>query len=289
MMQQAKQSQCVSEEGPGGFNFYALAHGSGSRAVVADYGAHVVAWRDAEGRDLLYMSSQAIFAEGKAIRGGIPLVFPQFGKGELPSHGFARTSTWRYEGDAVDEKGCVSVTFALTSNEKTLAMWPHKFEAKLTVSLSESLTLTMVVKNVDDKPFSFNSAFHTYFAVTDISAASIDGLKGVEYIDCLKNRERFKEERRSVDCEAAMDRIYTQTPQKLVLFTGSDRTPLIIDKEGMSDSVVWNPWLEGATAFADMANEEYRRMFCVESGNVATAITLQPGESHTARQILREV
>jgi glucose-6-phosphate 1-epimerase len=40
-----------------------------------------------DGKEKLFLSSKAILNGTKAIRGGIPLVFPQFGPGVLQQHG----------------------------------------------------------------------------------------------------------------------------------------------------------------------------------------------------------
>ena len=49
--------------------------------------------------------------------------------------------------------------------------------------------------------------------------------------------------------------------------------------------VVWNPWVSGAAAMADFADDEWPEMICVEAANVlANAVALEPGASHTLRQ-----
>ena len=61
----------------------------------------VTSLTDPSGRELLFVSQEAVYNGKKAIRGGIPLVFPVFGAGPcdgceaLPSHGFGRTSEWQ--------------------------------------------------------------------------------------------------------------------------------------------------------------------------------------------------
>ena len=53
---------------------------------IHHYGATVLSWI-VDGTEKLFLSSKAILDGTKAIRGGIPLVFPQFGPGVLQQHG----------------------------------------------------------------------------------------------------------------------------------------------------------------------------------------------------------
>ena len=70
----------------------------------------------------------------KAIRGGIPVVFPNFGPWKLgPQHGFARISQWM-----VDKQGDDFVILKLTDSDETKKMWDFKFELTYTVRLSEN-------------------------------------------------------------------------------------------------------------------------------------------------------
>ena len=70
-----------------------LTHESGATAEVYILGAHVTSWKTSDGVERLFVSSASAFTRGAAIRGGIPVCWPQFsGRGALPKHGFARTS-----------------------------------------------------------------------------------------------------------------------------------------------------------------------------------------------------
>ncbi len=71
----------------------------GAEATVLLHGAQVVSWRPAQGgrpgEERLYLSDQAVFEAGHAVRGGVPVIFPQFERrGPLPRHGLARTRNW---------------------------------------------------------------------------------------------------------------------------------------------------------------------------------------------------
>jgi glucose-6-phosphate 1-epimerase len=48
-------------------------------------GAHVTQWTPTGQKPVLFMSSQSQFAAGKAIRGGVPVIFPWFGAREARS------------------------------------------------------------------------------------------------------------------------------------------------------------------------------------------------------------
>ena len=68
------------------------------------------AWRS---KQILFLSKDAVFNASKAIRGGIPICWPQFGpRGNLPAHGFARTTAWTFE-KAVEREQETIVSFTL--------------------------------------------------------------------------------------------------------------------------------------------------------------------------------
>lgn len=80
-------------------------------------------------QELLFVSNQAVFKPPKAIRGGVPVCFPQFGKlGPLGQHGFARNTTFQKDAQSDD-----SVSLSLTPTQQQLddAGWAHPF--KLTI------------------------------------------------------------------------------------------------------------------------------------------------------------
>lgn len=69
-------------------------HSNGSLQLnVYLFGATITHWSVlGQSKSLLFVSQKAVLDGSKPIRGGIPLVFPQFGPGPLQQHGFARVS-----------------------------------------------------------------------------------------------------------------------------------------------------------------------------------------------------
>ena len=68
----------------------------GARATLLLHGAHLVSWVPAGADEQLYLSPKSAFATGQAIRGGVPVIFPQFAtRGPLQRHGFARGKPWQ--------------------------------------------------------------------------------------------------------------------------------------------------------------------------------------------------
>src|SRR5690242_21781511 len=130
--------------GKNGMSTVLLSHSSGSSADIYLNGAHVTSWIPAGGQEVLFMGKTATFAPGDPIRGGIPVVWPQFANlGGLPQHGFARKSEWELidtaEGES-DEQS--SVRLRLTDDHRTRELWPYHFSAELKVSIDEK-TLTV--------------------------------------------------------------------------------------------------------------------------------------------------
>ncbi|MHB0912484.1 MAG: D-hexose-6-phosphate mutarotase [Armatimonadota bacterium] len=245
-----------------------LTHSSGASAEVYLHGAHITSWKVGE-REMLFMSEKSHFAPGKPIRGGIPVIFPQFGAGELPQHGFARISEWELEGAELTDDGDVAVNLQLTESE----LWPHPFALRLGVLLgADSLMVRMRVKNTGSAPFPFQAVLHTYFAVEDIRETAVRGLTGVTYVDdTLAGNPREVEERQEIRFSGETDRIYVDTPNKLSV------NGVTIEKSGMPDVVVWNPWIDKSKRMEDFGDDEYPRMVCVETGAIEPPLTLDPG------------
>jgi glucose-6-phosphate 1-epimerase len=266
-------------KGIGGFVHVKLSSEMDHFVTVCLYGGMVISWQDETGADVLFVSSKAQHAPGKAIRGGIPVVFPQFGGGALPSHGFARTSNWEVVGSGKELSGEVYVEIELRDSEATRKLWPHSFVYRQNIALGESLTIGAEVRNLGKEPFSFQQALHTYFAVDSIDHTEVEGLEGVHFLDHLKAKASGVEARKVITFSEEIDRAYTNSPDLISLHDrGAGRT-ISITKEGMKDSVVWNPWIERGKAIADLGDLDYQSFVCVESGNVAVPLILAPGSS----------
>ncbi|KAG6490716.1 putative glucose-6-phosphate 1-epimerase isoform X2 [Zingiber officinale] len=282
-------------KGVNGLDKVVLREVRGSSAEVYLYGGHVTSWRNDHGEELLFLSTKAIFKPPKAIRGGIPICFPQFGShGNLDQHGFARNRFWSIDATPPPFP-TVSTNKAFTDlifkpSEEDLKIWPHSYEFRLRITLGPGgdLMLTSRIRNIDTKPFSFTFAYHTYLSVSDISEVRIEGLETLDYLDNLKAKERFTEQGDAITFETEVDKIYLGTPTKIAIIDHEKKRTFVLRKDGLPDAVVWNPW-EKAKSIADLGDDEYKHMLCVEPAAVEKAITLKPGEEWKGRLELSAV
>jgi glucose-6-phosphate 1-epimerase len=265
-----------------------LRHPSGAGAEAYLHGAHVTSWTTPAGEELLFVSRQSHFAAGRPIRGGIPVIFPQFGPGALPQHGFARISEWHVRRAGQTDAG-VSVTLGLAQTPETLALWPYHFDLELQILLRENaLALTARVVNHDPRPFDFAQVLHTYFRVADIEQAAVLGLQGTTYIDSLRDDARETETRAEIRFAGEVDRIYLNVPDCLRLRDEGNGRTLTLQKQGMPDVTLWNPWVDKAQRMADFGDDEYREMICVETGvAMATPLSLAPGQQWQGETIFQ--
>jgi len=284
----------MSTPGKGGLGRVVLHHApTGARAEVYLLGAHVTSFVSKRGgADLLFVSEKAEFAEGKAIRGGIPIIFPQFSDlGPLPKHGFARTALWELASSSEAE-----ATLVLRSSETTKKQWNHDFEAIYRVALvphgegEAAMETTLTVKNVGEAPFTFTTALHTYFAVKDIHLCQIKGLDHEEgndlhYLDNCQGRKKVKEESKEVRFYGETDRIYLNTSNRILLNDDTERV-ISISKSGLPDGVVWNPWAEKAKSITDLGDDEWTKYACIEAAAFEHPVHLGPQQSWEGKQIL---
>ncbi|MDY0745048.1 D-hexose-6-phosphate mutarotase [Paucibacter sp. R3-3] len=263
----------------------------GARATIALHGAQVLSWIPAGGAEQLYLSPKSEFSNGHAIRGGVPVCFPQFAeRGPLKKHGFARTKPWTLVSAEQGEHDALAV-LRLADDPASRMVWPHAFEAELSVLVhGRSLQIELAVENRGEagaEAFEFTTALHSYFAINDIDEASVDGLSGLNYLDSVDQTE--KAQRVSLLLPSGeLDRIYLNAKQDLTLKEQgiSTQRELQISQQGFEDVVVWNPGAERAASLADLPDGDWRKYLCVEAATVGRPVRLEPGESWVGMQSL---
>ncbi len=271
-------------QGRGGLPYVRLATSKGHSAEIYLHGATLTSWCVESSGEQLFLSDSAIFSAEKAVRGGIPLVFPQFGPGTLASHGFARNRPWHVVESKSNSSEC-SVALQLEDDEGTRALWPNRFVCRIRYSLSTKLQAEVTVSNTDRQALQFQWAFHTYFKVADIAATSVRGLSGLPYLDNLKSKQSFVDQRALATISEEVDRIYCDAPD-IIEVLEHEILSMTIEKNQMPDAVLWNPWAEKSKGMSDLAPDAYRRFVCVECGAIAKPIVLNPGEVFSASMSL---
>ena len=257
----------------------------GSSAVISLLGAQVLSWQTPDGRERLFLSDKAVFDGSVAIRGGVPVCFPQFSAmGELPRHGFVRTRKWSVEAERCGDDYAL-VTLETGDDAETRALWPHTFRAELTLMLeADRIDLELSVTNTGGAPFDFTGALHTYLRVTQVEDVALEGLYGHDYRDAANGDRMVRETGTELAVDGAMDRVYhgIRRPQHL----RAGNLSLGIQGQGFPDVVVWNPWSQGCAALPDMPADGWRHMLCVEAAIAREPVTLPAGEEWYGRQTL---
>lgn len=272
------------------FTPLALAAADGARAAVLPYGAHVAGWTPASAApggadERLFVSGRATYRAGAAVRGGVPVIFPQFsdvvaGPGPSIRHGFARTRPWQVVRTAHAADGAAEAVLALADGDldaDTRARWPHAFRADIAVRVSgAALTVTLAVDNTGDAPFAFTGALHTYLRVGDATAARVRGLEAVAGQDNAAGGAPFTSGGAPIGFGGEVDHLYLHVPGPVTLDDPSLGRAMRVEQAGFRDVVVWNPGPARAAALADLEPEGWRRYVCVEAV-VAEPVTVAPG------------
>ncbi|MBU1357219.1 MAG: D-hexose-6-phosphate mutarotase, partial [Gammaproteobacteria bacterium] len=212
----------------------------GTSCTIALHGAHVLSWITAEGIERLYLSPEARFDGRSAIRGGVPVCWPQFNqRGPLPKHGFARTMAWQLaDSGTVDSGDGCTAALALRDTEATRAIWPYAFAARLTVKLApRSLHIALDIENTGNGALSFTAALHTYLRVADIATAALQGLAGASRWDAVRDVHE-NDMAPELRFGAEFDCVYqaAATPLRLVQPSGALE---IAQSANCTETVVW--------------------------------------------------
>ena len=260
-------------------------------AEVYLHGAHVTRFSPSGAHPLLFLSAASHFAPGKAIRGGVPVIFPWFGpragSPDSPAHGFARTLPWDVESLTSDDLGTIALTLRLDSKSATRDHWPHEFSLRHRITFGAQLDMQLDVENLSASPIEFEEAVHTYLAVSDVRDAEVTGLENTPYLDKVDAMQRKLQAAEPIRIVGETDRVYLGTRTACVLHDLGLSRKVVVEKTGSDTTVVWNPWIAKAKAMADFGDDEWPAMLCIETANVGeSAITLPPGATHTMRAAL---
>jgi D-hexose-6-phosphate mutarotase len=279
------------EEGPNGL-VRAVVGGAGGQAHVYLHGAHVTHFAPDGQASVLFTSARSFYARDKAIRGGVPVIFPWFGPRaghpSAPMHGFARTAEWEVVAVERPGGGPPSIVLGLASSEATRTAWEHDFEVRYRVTVGTVLDLALEVRNTSARPFTFEEALHTYLAVADVTGVGITGLAGTTYIDKVDGMRRKPQDAGPMRITGETDRVYLATGAACTVDDPRGGRRLVVDKDGSATTVVWNPWRDKAKAMSDLGPDEWQSMVCIETANAAdNAVTLAPGARHAMRATLR--
>lgn len=243
-------------------------------ARVALHGAHVLSWRPVDEDEVLYLSPKAVFKEGKAIRGGLPICWPWFNahptNPEMPSHGIARTRFWNFISACENDEG-VELNFEMIEG-----IW----NAFVTLKIGEALEVILETRNPNEIPIVVSGALHPYFAVSDIEQVRIVNLDGSDYLDTTGEPTQRKQQG-ALKFNGEVDSIYESSNNILLVDDLSGRT-LLVEKSGSPSTVVWNPWKEKSVALSDLPDDGYRKFCCIESAIANDkAVIVMPGSSPT--------
>ena len=276
------------DKGPGGLPILRIRNEHAESSIFT-YGAHIASFKPKGADDMLFVSPYSKFEEGQPIRGGIPICFPWFGKHktreDLQLHGLVRTKIWDVVDTATEADGSTTVVLSTHDDELSRSIWPHRFSIQLTVSIAKELTMVLEVKNTDDKPFTFEEAFHTYLSIRDLERCKVMGLEGLHAIDRMKSDSVYVQSG-DVKVSGAFTRVYQEVGKHVTLADPVASRSIRMEQDRLRHVVVWNPGEHAAMNNPEVL-ETYKDFLCVEHANfLDAAINLNPGETHHSKLIL---
>ncbi|MDF1756523.1 MAG: D-hexose-6-phosphate mutarotase [Verrucomicrobiales bacterium] len=262
--------------GPAGAECYRIVHESGAEVTLARHGGHLISWKTADLIERLYLSPKAEFGTGKAIRGGVPVIFPQFSDhGPFGRHGFARKSEWMPDF----EHGALT----LQPTDETLADWPHAFELAIRPVLTEtSLAIELHITNPGSEPISFQAALHTYLKISDHTKVTITGLEDLDFQDETTGK-LIPADQTPIALGEEIDRAYFQSNGTVVQM--NDGTHEIeITSGAFHDTVIWNPGPDHG--IGDLPATDWQQFVCIEAARIQPNRIIEPGKNWIGLQRL---
>jgi len=275
-------------------NCWRIRHGQ-AELLVAQQGAHILSYQLAGQPPLIWLNEEAVFKTGKNIRAGVPVCWPWFGNlarnpqsvqamrqssEAAAAHGLVRATDWELLGIETEGESLL-VELVLPAPDGGFPGWPHQVDLKLGIRLDEQLHISLSSHNRGSESVTISQALHSYYAVSDVRNVHVEGLEGLSYIETLDDWKTVKQVG-DLRFTGETDRIYLDTPARLNIVDPAWERRIQLTSSGSRSAVIWNPWIDRAAQFSDMADDGWQRMLCIETANVMDdVVTLAPGASHT--------
>lgn len=254
-----------------------------SEAVIYLHGAHLAHYQPAGHQPVLFISSKSAFAAGKPIRGGVPICYPWFAARAddpaAPMHGFVRTAEWRVEAVEYDEPGIVRVAMVFDAGDE--------IELRQSFQIGPDLQMRLEVRNRSAQRYAYEAALHSYFYIDDVRKVSIDGLQNTKYISKSENFALRQHANQPITFAGEIDRVYNGTQATCFLNDPLLGRRIVVAKEKANSTVIWNPWSARARSMADLGDDDYLHMVCIETCNVGSdRVELEPNGRHVMAAIV---
>lgn len=247
-----------------------------AQATISVYAGQVLSFQPInQTQDLMFLSSQAYYQEGKAIKGGTPICWPWFGPDPenqgRASHGFVRNRFWDLREIVSTQDGSTEVVMGLVDTPQTRKIWDYAFDLTLVITVGSSLTIELTTRNTGDQPFSITQALHTYFKVGDISQVQVLNLADISYLDKVDGGKN-KTQTGAVSFDGECDRIYLDVPSQLIIDDQALNRQIKITAANSNTAIVWNPGAVISANMADLGDLDYQKFVCVETANAGNEI-----------------
>ncbi len=233
-------------------------------AVISLYGGQILSFKAKNKEPLLWLSENAVFKNGVAIRGGIPICAPWFGEHSeyALNHGFARISEWDLAEINQLKNSDVVITLKLTENELSKQYDYQQFTMEINIILGSTLSINFSFENNRDISQTCEWAMHSYFQVDDCKTTTVDGLLNYTYQDKTKNNKAVLLTKPQV-FEGEIDRSFVNasTVQKI-----NNISPITITGQNCNSVIVWNPGEILANKMSDIIHSN--KFVCVERGAI---------------------
>lgn len=262
-------------EGQGNFPLIKIGN-EYAEATISVYAGQVLSFKPVDQtEDVMFLSSQAYYQTGKAMKGGTPICWPWFGpdperKGRA-SHGFVRDRLWQVRDVISTQDGATQVTMGLTDTPETKAIWDCSFDFAIVITVAQVLTIKLVTRNNGAEAFAITQALHTYFKIGDINQVKVLGLENKAYLDKV-DRGQQKTQSGAVTFSGECDRIYLDVPATLTIADQALNRQIIVTATNSKTAIVWNPGADIAASMADLGDRDYQNFVCVETANAADEI-----------------